>query len=253
MLTLQKKNCGETMRAFYYTLLKNCFYYSACLALFSCTACSSKPQHGPDKQFGGTLAGAASGAGTGAITGFHLGAGSGPGALAGAGLGAVAGGVHGAVRDSVEESLLKTSAELQKEREIAIAHETLQDHYRRRMELHPARDIYPAEYFFDADQIKVRCSAKALIREIAALNKKRYPWSRLIVAMYIKADNENSEYAQHLVEGRARALGDALVRAGLEPRRIETRAVIVPAPILIDPLDAPDRYNQAVELIPVDR
>ena len=223
------------------------------LSLIIFNACSTEPVSGPDKQFAGTLSGAISGAGAGAVTGFHLGAGTGPGAFAGAGIGAVAGGIQGAVEDSLEENLLKTSAGLSREREVVVAHEILQDHYRRRMELHPTRDIYPAEYFFEADQIKVRPGAGTLITEIAKLNKDRFPWSRLVIAVYVKSDDKKSEYAQYLAEGRARTLGDLFVSAGIDARRISTRSVIVPAPVLIDPLDRPDRYNQAVELIPIDR
>jgi len=39
----------------------------------------------------------------------------------------------------------------------------------------------------------------------------------------------------------------------VEPRRLETRAVVVDAPVLIDPNDNPTRYNQAIEIIPVDK
>jgi len=224
----------------------------SCLTLFF-TACSSEPVEGPDKQFGGMLSGAASGAGAGAITGFELGAGTGPGAAVGAGIGAVAGGIHGMVQDSLEASLLKTSAGLSYERQVAIVHEILQDHYRRRVELHPTRDIYPADYFFEADEVKVRCGSKMLVEEIAKMNKKRFPWSRFVIAVYIKTQDEKSSYAQHLAEQRVRALGDAFVRAGIEPRRIQTRAVLMEAPILLDPYDSPARYNQAVEIIPIDK
>lgn len=233
--------------------MKNLGIFIPFFSLMFFSACSSQPIHGPDKQFAGGLSGAVTGAGAGAVTGFHLGAGTGPGALAGAGIGAVAGGIQGAVEDSLEEELLKTSAGLRKEREVVVAHEILQDHYRRRLELHPTRDIYPAEYFFEADQVKVRPGAHTLISEIAKLNKERFPWSRLVIAVYVKSDDVKSEYAQHLAERRARELGNLFISSGIEARRISTRAVIVPAPVLIDPLDRPDRYNQAVELIPVDR
>lgn len=216
-------------------------------------SCSRAPRPGPDKQGAGMLAGAAVGAGAGAVTGFQLSAATGPGAAVGAGVGAVAGGLKGLVQDQVEEDMLKTSAELREQREIAAAQEILQDHYRRRMELHPTRDIYPAELFFDADQVHLKCSAHPLVREIAKLNRARYPWSRLVIATYTKSSDENSMYARHLAERRARELGDQFISAGIEPRRIETRSVIVSAPVLIDPADRPDRYNEAIELIPVDR
>lgn len=219
------------------------------LMLVSCVG----PVHGPDKQFEGELQGAVTGAGAGAVTGFQVGAGTGPGALVGAGVGAVAGGIQGFGKDQLEEDLLALSANTREEREIAVAHEILQDHYKRRMELHPTRDIYPADLFFLGDEVRLCPSGKLLVKEIAKMNKMRAPWSRLVVAVYTKATDEESEFAQHLVERRSREISDLLVQGGLEPRRIETRGVIMTEPILIDPNDNPARYNQAVELIPLDR
>lgn len=223
-----------------------------CSLIFVVSACSTEPVPGPDKQYGEGMMGAVSGAGAGAVTGFQLSSATGPGAAVGAGLGAIAGGISGALKDAEEEDLLATAAHLKHEREIAVAHELLQDHYRRRMELHPSRDIFPAEYFFDSDGVTLKCSAKPLVRELVALNKRRFPWSRLVIATYVKANDPKSEYAQHLAERRARELGDQFVKAGIEPRRIETRAVVMSEPLVLDPLDIPDRYSQAVELIPVD-
>ena len=217
--------------------------------LLSC----AEPVPGPDKQGGGMLEGAALGAGAGAITGFQVGAGTGPGAVVGAGVGAVAGSIRGLVKDQEEEDLLALSAATRQERERAIVHEVLRDHYKRRIELHPTRDIYPADLFFDGDDVKLRPSALPILREIAVGTRHRLPWSRIVIASYVKAMNDKSEYAQHLAEKRSRAIFDQFVRIGLEPRRLEARAVIVSAPLLIDPDDNPGRYNQAIELIPLDR
>jgi len=211
------------------------------------------PSPGPDKQFEGEVTGAATGAGAGAVTGLQVGAGTGPGALVGAGLGAVAGGIQGAVQDTTEENLIALSQATSVERQRAIAHEILTDQYKRRLELHPTRDIYPADIFFYGDEVRIRPCAMAIINEIAAMNKQRMPWSRLQVAVYTKTVDKNSDYAQHLSQRRSRELGNKLVKAGIEPRRIETKAVVVDAPILIDPSDNPGRYNQAIELTPIDR
>ena len=75
-----------------------------------------------------------------------------------------------------------------------------------------------------------------------------------MVASYAKstADAENV-YVRHLTDRRARKFVNELVKAGLEPRRLETRSVIVDAPVVLDPKDNPTRYNQAIELIQVDR
>jgi len=222
----------------------------AVVAVFSACAPATP---GPDKQFAGTLEGAALGAGSGAITGFHVAAASGPGAAIGAGFGAVVGGIQGLIADQEEEAMLALAAANRGERSRAQVHEILSEHYQRRLELHPTRDIYPADIFFDGDEVELKPEAIALVDEIARLNKRRLPWSRLVVASYAKSSSADSEFGRHLTERRSRAIGDQLVRAGIEPRRIVTRPVLVEEPILIDPHDKISRYNQAIEIIPVDR
>lgn len=228
------------------------FIASQALPLLLLLGCAP-PTPGPDKQFAGTLSGASTGAAAGAVTGFQIGSGSGPGALVGAGIGAVAGGIDGAFTDAQEGNMLALAGQSKQERALAAAHEVLAEQYQRRLELHPTRDIYPADIFFFGDQSALRRSALPIVDEIARLNKLRLGWSRLVVASYVKSSEENSEYAQRLAEKRAQALGNRLVQAGLEPRRIEGRAVVVDAPVLIDPFDDPLRYSQAIELIPIDR
>lgn len=211
---------------------------------------------GPDKQAGRMLQESVSGAGAGAVAGFQLGAGTGPGALVGAGVGAVAGGIHGLMEDSVEDQQHQIDLEIDREQERALAHKILNEHYNKRLELHPTRDIFPADLFFNADQIRLRRDAYPLIEEIASLNKNRMPWSRLEVTVYVKTESqegEESQYARHLSEGRAKELSNQLIKAGIEPRRIVVKAFSVKAPILIDNLDNPARYNQAVEITPIDR
>jgi outer membrane protein OmpA-like peptidoglycan-associated protein len=220
-----------------------------CVSVMSCAG----PTEGPDKQFAGTFGGAASGAGAGAITGFQVGAGTGPGALVGAGLGAVAGTIQGAVNDKNEADLMRLSAEMRAERQKAYVHEVLSDHYKRRLEIHPTRDIYPADLFFDGDSIILKPEGSALVKELARLNKKRVPWSRLIIAAYAKASDSESEFARRLCEKRSREIGDHLVAGGIEPRRIQTRVVLLDQPLVVDPSDDPSRYNQAIEIIPIDR
>jgi len=222
---------------------------------FGITACSvsHQPVAGPDRQVGGSVQGAVTGAGAGAVTGFQVGAGTGPGALVGAGLGAIAGGIQGAVQDRDDDQLLALNAKTRSERELAYAHEILNDQFKRRIELHPTREIYPADLFFHGDETKLKREAAPIVRALASLNKERLPWSRLVVASYVKAVEAESEYAKHLAEGRSRELIVYLVRAGIEPRRLVTRAVIINQPLLVDPHDRPERYNQAIELIPIDR
>lgn len=223
---------------------------AACFLAMS--ACRGPIVPGPDRQFAGTASGAALGAGTGAVTGFQVSAATGPGAAVGAGLGAVAGAITGAVRDSQEDDLMHLSAEAKTERERAYVHQLLQDHYQRRLELHPSRDIFPADMFFVGDHTKLCHSGELLVAEIARLNGERMPWSRLVVAVYSKA-KDSSDFARHLAEERARSIADQLAKSGINPRRLETQPMIVDAPVLIDPLDDPQRYSQAVELILHDK
>lgn len=208
---------------------------------------------GPDKQFQGTVLGAASGAGAGAITGFQVASATGPGAAIGAGFGAVMGGVRGAIADSEEDQIVELAHRTAQERARANVHEILAEQMKRRIELHPTREIYPADLFFDGDSVRLRPGGSALVRELARLNERRLPWSRLAVKVYVKAVDPESSYASHLAERRAQALSDLLVKSGLEPRRVVPQAVVVDAPVLVDPLDDPGRYSQAVELVPLDR
>lgn len=233
--------------------ITNLIIISALIATLS-GGCSKRPVAGPDKMFSGTATGAVEGAGAGAVMGFQMGVATGPGAAIGAGFGAAAGAIHGIVRDSFEEDEIRRSRKIRREERRVIAQEVLAAHYQRRMVIHPARDIYPADLFFSGDSAELSSQGISIIREIAKLNKKRLPYSRLVVASYAKstADAENV-YVRHLTDRRAREFVNELVKAGLEPRRLETRSVIVDAPVVIDPKDNPTRYNQAIELIQVDR
>jgi outer membrane protein OmpA-like peptidoglycan-associated protein len=187
------------------------------------------------------------------VTGFHVAAATGPGAAIGAGFGAVAGAIQGAVKDSQEDRVGALARETEALRDRSLVQQTLQDQFQKRMELHPNRDIYPADLFFVGDETRLCSSGVALVAELAKLNLNRLAWSKLTIAVYVKSKDENSEYARYLAEERAKSLGDQLERNGINPRRIETRPMIVTAPVLIDPLDDPERYNQAVELILADK
>jgi len=217
------------------------------------SGCGRPLQPGPDKQGEGLVRGAVSGAGSGAITGFHLSSATGPGALIGAGFGAVAGSIQGAMHDQAEEQLALTREEIRREREIAYAHQVLVDHHHRRTLLHPTRDIFPADIFFAGDEVKLRGGALPVLREVGGLNKARMPWSRLVVASYVRSNDPDSEYALELAARRAEAISDQFVRYGIAPRRLEPRAVILDEPLVVDPADDPFRYNQAIEFIMLDR
>jgi len=230
----------------------------ATLALGACVAfagvgCSSQPVPGPDKLGRDEGIGALEGAGAGMVVGAQVGAGTGPGAAIGAGFGAIAGAIQGIMKDSMEETDMKTESEIKATRQRIVAQDVLAQHYEMRMQMHPGRDIYPADVFFRGDSYKMCPQGIAVVKEIARMNEFRLPYSRLIVASYAKSMSPDSAYVSHLTERRAREFVNQLVRAGVEPRRLETRAVVVDAPVLIDPRDNPTRYNQAIEIIAVDK
>ena len=71
-----------------------------------------------------------------------------------------------------------------------------------------------------------------------------------MIASYVTVKNPESEYAQFLSKKRAEEVATEFVRAGVEPRRVFTHPVLIPEPVLVDPLDdSADRYRQALEII----
>ena len=223
------------------------------LVLFA-GACSrqSRPVPGPDKQGAGTVSGAMLGAGAGAVYGAQISAGTGAGAIAGAGIGAVYGAVSGLALDSLEEEQLRQEKDLYDAQKKTWAQAILTQHYEKRLELHPNRDIYPADLFFADDGVKLRQEGKVLVHEIATLTRERMPWSRIVIASYVTSRSSDSEYANYLSTKRAEEIAIEFVRAGLEGRRVLIQGVTLPEPIVVDPYDSPDRYRQAVEVIPID-
>lgn len=232
--------------------MKKLIFLEIVVASFLFLGCGRQVQ-GPDKQFAGSLGGAISGAGSGAVTGFQLGSAAGPAAAVGAGIGAVAGGIQGAGDDLLEEKSIRLSQEMKGQREESMVQRILTEHYRRRMALHPGRDIYPSDFFFTGDGATITEQGDLLLKALANLNKNKRPWSRIAVAAYQRSNDENASFARLLARKRSVVVGDKLVRYGIEPRRIETRAVVIFAPVLIDPDDNPERYNQAIEFISLDK
>jgi outer membrane protein OmpA-like peptidoglycan-associated protein len=218
-------------------------------------SCFRRPiEPGPDATVDGKLVGALSGASSGAITGFQLGSGTGPGAAIGAGLGAVAGGFRGIAQDNLELEELEIRRGIDDERSRQKAHDIITSYYKRRLALHPTRDIYPADVFFTGDSVNVCETGRKVIKELALLNENRMPWSRFAIVSYIQSKNgESNSYAKHLSEARALKMANLFIKSGIEPRRIEVFGVIVAEPILIDYNEKPDRFAQAIELIPLDR
>lgn len=226
----------------------------AATLLAALTACSGSPQPGPDKVIEGTFGGALVGAGAGAVTGAQISSAVGPGGAAiGAGFGAALGSIQGFFRDRQDEKMLELAARTQQAREVAYAQEVLTEHFKRRAELYPTRDIFPADIFFESDTVVLKRDAYPVVREIVRLNKDRMPWSRLIVTSYIKSADPESKYATHLAEERARNLSDAMIRMGIEPRRLTARGVLVTHDVVQDPADRRARYAQVIELSAADR
>ncbi|MCB0358465.1 MAG: hypothetical protein KDD44_02485 [Bdellovibrionales bacterium] len=222
------------------------------LVASGCFPTEGVPVPGPDKQAAGTIYGASLGAGAGAVTGAQLGSNLGPGAWIGAGLGGAYGMMSGLGVDLLEEDQLRREEEAARAEELLWVQHILAEHYERRLELHPNRDIYPADLFFRADEVTLTESSALLAREIARLTKRRMPWSRIVVAAYVTARDRDSDYASYLTQRRAEELAREFVRAGLEARRIAAQSVVLSEPILVDPYDRPDRYRQAIEIIALD-
>lgn len=225
----------------------------AIFGLASCSPFSGDPIPGPDKQAAGTWYGAATGAGAGAVTGFQVGAGTGPGAWVGAAFGGVYGMFSGLGVDLIEEDQLNRTEQENKLREKAWVQEVLAEHYARRLELHPNRDIYPADWFFKDDDVAVKPEAEPLVKEIARMTQERMPWSRFAIAVYSSSSDPKSSYSQFITKRRAEELALRFVESGVEPRRIVAQATTIEGPVLLDPEDSAQRYRQAVEIIPLDR
>jgi outer membrane protein OmpA-like peptidoglycan-associated protein len=128
----------------------------------------------------------------------------------------------------------------------------LAEHYERRIELHPGRDIYPADLFFDAGEVAMTPRGEVLLNEIAALLKDRLPWSRIEIQSYVQAADLQSSYARFLSERRALEVANHLVYRGIRPERLIAKGVPVKAPILLDPKDSPHRFREAIEITPID-
>ncbi|MCB0329401.1 MAG: OmpA family protein [Bdellovibrionales bacterium] len=222
--------------------------FALVVGLASCVG----PRPGPDKQGEGMLLGAATGAGAGAVTGAQIASTTGPGIVIGAGFGAVAGSIRGAMQDEFEMELMRLSQELRQERERAFAHEFLADHYDRRRELHPKRDIFPSDIFFRSDEVELRPTATPILRELIRIHQDRFGWSRFSIFSYVKSADDKNAYAKYLAERRAEALGNELTKLGVEARRIRVHGVLVEEPVLTDPLDHPLRYAAAIEFAPID-
>lgn len=253
-VTVQFNRTGNTrMKKIRGAIVSPFLSASSVLCLFALMGSGCSPRPGPDKPYISSAQGAAGGAVSGALTGAQVSAGTGPGAIVGAGLGAAFGAISGIAAEQIDEAALKQQKETEEERSRAIAQAIIQESLERQVEIHPSREIYPADVFFGGDGFVLTEQGQAVVKELARLNKNRLAYSRLGVTAYVMSkDGSESSYSQELGARRAEAFTNAMVRAGLEPRRIVPRVVIVDQPLVRDPLDDRRRFNQAIELSPLD-
>ena len=223
------------------------------LLLAGCAPFSGEPIPGPDKQSSGTIVGAGMGAGAGAIIAKQVDVSVGYGAWVGAAFGAVHGMMSGLGIDLLEEEELHLREKTDELQKRAWAEYMLSQHYARRLELHPNRDIFPADWFFVGDSANLTPSAEVLAHEIGLMTETRAGSSRIVVSAYATSKDKNSVYAKFLTTRRAEAIATALVRAGVEPRRLLAQGTILSEPVLVDPHDNPSRYLQAIEITAIDQ
>ncbi|MDD2941853.1 MAG: OmpA family protein [bacterium] len=225
----------------------------ALLLLAGCMPYPFTPVEGPDKQASGMLMGGALGAGSGMVITHNLAMSGTRGFITGGSLGVLYGFFAGIGIDLLEEDQLQQIAEIDALSQKLWVQSLLAEHYDRRLRLHPNRDVFPADYFFQSDGSTLTPYSEILVKNLAELNRDRLPWSRIVVASYTTSSDPESPYAHYLSTKRAESIARGLIRYGIEPRRVATKAMTLTEPILIDPQDNPDRYFQAVELIFIDK
>ncbi len=222
------------------------------LFAIGCSAWSTSPIPGSDKQAEGTLYGAGTGAGAGAITAAQVSSTLGPGMWIGAGFGSIFGLFSGLGMDVIEEDQLRMQEETQCLQEKNWAQAKLAEHYAKRLELYPNRDIFPADWFFHADSAKLHPGGEILAKMLADINQHRMPWSRIMVTAYNTSTDPESSYANYVTRKRAEAIAFEFIHAGFEPRRVLVQSAVIPKPLVVDPNDDPGRYQQAIEFIALD-
>jgi outer membrane protein OmpA-like peptidoglycan-associated protein len=165
----------------------------------------------------------------------------------------LAGGVRGAVQDAQEEEELRLARVVKQAERRSMAQHVIAEFYNKRLQWHPGRDLYPADVFFEEDKIVLSDNGKAVVDEFGIMNKERFPWSRFGVVVYVKSNQKDSSYAKYIADHRALGIANRLIRAGLEPRRVEAHGVAVSQEVFRDPDEIGQRYAQAVEFIPLDK
>ncbi len=232
--------------------VKICFLFLLTFVFLHSCSSSTKPVSGPDKQGLGLITGGLLGAGSGMITGAQLSAPSGPGVVIGAAFGAVWGSLHGLGMDLLEEEELRLLYEVDRLQEDIWVQNVLISHYERKTEIHPERDIFPADEFFVGDNVNISAGGKLIARAIAKRYMLQSSSSRVLITSYQTSHGKDSFYSSYLGKRRAQAIAREFVIAGLEPRRFVLKSVHLRSPLVYDPYDSPNRYDQAVEFSLLD-
>jgi outer membrane protein OmpA-like peptidoglycan-associated protein len=227
------------------------------LPLVGCTPQTHNRGSSKISQIDGTVSKTVSGAISGGITGSQLASATGPGVAIGAALGGLAGGAIDLARNSQSQELDLAQSELATEEERARSQAIINSFLSRRLNEHSARALYPADLFFAFDGINLTSDGEALLKELSAIYLKSAPWSRLRVVVYMQEREHvavsQDSFALRSAELRARAIGDNLVKNGIEGRRVDARVARVETPLYLRGAgENPGRYSQAVEFIEVD-
>ncbi len=205
------------------------------LVTAGCASPGYYPQQ-PSKAQQGTLLGAGVGAATGAALGAAIG-GSGKTALLGAAAGALAGGLAGGMigsyMDRQEQELRQAfanveAASIQREQNILAV-------------------TFKADVLFDYNSAVLKPGAYSEIDRVARV-LVNYPQTRIRVEGH--TDSTGSEqYNQVLSEQRARAVRDALIQRGVDPRRVEVIGFGESRPIATNNTEAGRQMNRRVSIV----
>jgi outer membrane protein OmpA-like peptidoglycan-associated protein len=184
-----------------------------------------------------TTKGAAYGTGAGAATGAAIGAilGGGEGAWKGAAVGAAVGGLGGTAVGYYMDKQAK-------EMEEVLARQDRLERDGESLRVSLASDV-----MFESGSARLQPGAADKLAELARV-LDRYPRTRVDVVGH--TDDRGTEAVnQPLSERRAAAVADAMVRAGVEPRRISTRGLGESRPVAGNETATGRAMNRRVEVL----
>lgn len=201
---------------------------------FMASACAAPMTH-TEK---GTAAGVGLGAATGALLGQAIGRNTSStllGAAAGAAVGGIAGNMIGGYMDKQEQELHK---------QVAGRHGTTVQRYQNDLSITMKSDV-----LFDTGSSLIKPGGHDEIARIAGI-LNRYPDTRVTIEGH--TDSKGSEsYNMRLSEERARAVAEALLARGVDPRRLTTVGLGPSRPIASNNTEAGRQLNRRVALLVV--